>query len=356
MPLALQKIRIRAIHLFISSLLLLSSCNFPIPNTFTVRQFADITSPHDGDIISASLVTVNLNITTLGGGAQSLLLEQTSPVSANNRTYGPFALSSSANQQDIVIPNVGHNNTMDIINGVITLKGIVTMRNGSTFSTPPITICMTYFNTSRSSQIPDLGYEVFENNYCIPKLLPDTSTLEYARQIYVESAMQFLGDRCYPNNSGLGLILDIYAQTTATHNVSRVTAEVRYFGDPSIATDVTRATADMQRIGESDYWTHAFIAQTSETPGSLIPPEYTSVEVVVRAYNLEEVERASDTTIFSIPPCISTGDQKENPPTVTPASTPTQTPLPVPTKKKREDEPQEPADPATSCPPTIFCG
>lgn len=70
--------------------------------------------------------------------------------------------------------------------------------------------------------------------------------------------MQFLGDRCYPNNSGLGLILDIYAQTTATHNVSRVTAEVRYFGDPSIATDVTRATADMQRIGESDYWTHAF--------------------------------------------------------------------------------------------------
>lgn len=337
-------------------LLLLEACNLPIrlPTDAPPRRFIDITLPHDGDILSSLPVSVDLGITTLGGGAQSVLLEQTSALAANNRNYGPIPVDPGLNRQTLTIPRTAVNSDDEFIHGLLTFTGHLTLRNGTTIRSNPVTVCVTYIDKSISSPMTDHGFVVLDEHYCLPALFPPLSTNEWARQIYVESVLQLRGDRCLPANSSNGLLIQILAETTATYRVGRVAADIRYFGAPSFGRDTMITGMEMTRVGGAgDFWELAFPIYVDD-PANIVPEGYTTLELTVRAYDRENIEQASDTTVFAIPPCRPESKQDA---LVEPTVTPT---LPVhPTKeKKKDEEPQQepPSDPPAACPPTVYCG
>jgi hypothetical protein len=351
---ARRKNAVRSIPLLV--LLLLEACNLPrrIPTDAPPRKFIDITSPHDGDILSSLPVSVDLRMTTLGGGAQSVVLEQASALAANNHNYGPFPLDPGLNRQTLTVPRAGVNSDEEFIHGLLTFTGRLTLRNGTTIRSNPVTVCVTYIDKSISSPMQDHGYVVLDEYYCLPALFPPMSTNEWARRIYVESVLQLRGDRCLPANSGGGLLIQILAETTASHRVGRVAADIRYFGAPSFGRDTLSSGLEMTRVGGAgDFWELAFPIDVGN-PDSLIPEGYTMLELTVRAYDIEGIEQASDTTVFPIPPCRPESKQD----VLLEATATPGVPVP-PTKEKRKDEEpagEPPSDPPAACPPTVYCG
>ncbi|MBM3125044.1 MAG: hypothetical protein FJZ87_08195 [Chloroflexi bacterium] len=338
------------------ALLFLEGCNrpFSIPTNAPPRQFLEITSPHDGDIIDSLPVDVVLRATTLGGGAQSLLLEQSSALPAYNLNYGPFPLNPGASRQDLTVENTATNSDGENAFGLMTFTGYLTLSNGNRLASNSVTVCVTYFDRSISSPFPDLGYAVIDEYYCLPALFPELSTNEWARRIYIESALQIRGDRCLPRNSGGGLILQLFAQTTASYRVARVTADFRIYGNPALVRDYSAADLELDRVGLSgEFWALSLVLSVHD-PTSAIPDGYTHIEVTVRAHDLDGVMQASDTTVLSLPACQP--DMKEDA-LVEPTATAT---VPViPTEEKKEPQLQSediPSDPPPPCPPTVYCG
>jgi hypothetical protein len=337
------------------ALLFLEGCNrpFSIPTNAPPRQFLEITLPQDGDIIDSLPVDVVLRATTLGGGAQSLHLEQSSALPAFNRNYGPFPLNPGASQQDLTVENTAMNSDGENAFGLMTFTGYLTLSNGNRIASNSVNVCVTYFDRSIASPFPDLGYAMIDEYYCLPALFPEMSTNEWARRIYIESVLQIRGDRCLPPNAGGGLILQLFAQTTATYRVARVTADFRIYGNPAFVRDFSAADMELNRVGLSgDFW-ELSLPLSVHDPTSAIPDGYTHIEVTVRAYDTDGVEQASDTTVLSLPVCQP--GMKEDA-LVVPTATAT---VPViPTKEKREKEPQPeeiPSDPPPPCPPTVYC-
>lgn len=349
----------KKIMIFICIFSLLSACNMPRPTPeFTApTEFVDIISPHDGDIISNIPFDFRVRVWRLKADVSSIEIKQS--VDATDYTYGPFPANPSLQDQTIAIPDIPITPDGTLL-GIITYVAIANLTDGSKIESPPITVCVTYLDRRISSYFYDFGTFSGSGTMCIPTILPDSSD---AVRIAIDGVIQFGGNRCLPlhNNRNAesyagGVLISMFAQTYATDEISKVTADVNFRDD---AFALTYFGGEEEFFNSAtNIWTGyhglSYPSADSADPNYYpLPNNFNRLEVMFKAYNLANELAATDIATLDFPPCTQ---EKINQPTETPTFIPTVDVKPfVPSKTPKPEEQEEQPEP-TSCPPTISCG
>lgn len=346
---------------FIILFSLLSACNMPRPTPeFTApTEFIQILSPNDGAILSSVPFDFRVRVWRLRADVSSIEVKQL--YDANEYIYGPFSANSSLQDQTIAIPNVPITPEERLL-GIITYVAIANLTDGSKLESSPITVCLSSLDRTNSSYFYDFGTFVGNATICIPTILPDSG--DNNTRIVIDGVIQFNGNRCLPfhNNRNAesyagGVLISMFAQTYRTDLISKVTADVN-FRDDAFALSYSGGEEEFFNPG-ANIWTgyHGLSYPSADTVDPnyyALPNNFNRIEVMFKAYNLENQIAATDIATLDFPPCAQGGgDQVTETPTLIPTvdfkpSDSTKTPKP----DNEEEEKPEP----TSCPPTISCG
>lgn len=350
----------RKVIIFMFIFSLLSACNMPRPTPeFTApAEFIQILSPSDGAILSTIPFDFRVRVWRLRADVSSIEIKQS--YDANEYTYGPFPANPRLQDQTIAIPDIPITSEGTFL-GIINYVAIANLTDGSKLESNQITVCITSLDRAISSYFYDFGTFSGNGTTCIPTILPDSGE---AGQIAINGVLQFGGNRCLPfhNNQNAesyagGVLISMFAQTYATDQISKVTADVN-FRDDAFALSHFGGEEELFNPA-TNIWTgyHGLSypsADTADLNYYPLPNNFNRIEVMFKAYNLENQIAATDIATLDFPPCAQGGGEQV---TETPTFIPTVDVKPsVPTKTPKPDNEEEEQPEPTSCPPTISCG
>lgn len=351
---------IKKLIFFVFIFSLLSACTMPrpTPEFIAPTEFVQILSPNDGAILSTIPFDFRVRVWRLRADVNSIEIKQTHDT--NEYMYGPFPANPSLQDQTIAIPDIPITPEGTLL-GIINYVAIANLTDGSKLESNQITVCVTNLDRTISSYFYDYGTFSGNGTTCIPTILPDSGD---AGQIAIDGVIQFGGNRCLPfhNNRNAesyagGLLISMFAQTYATDQISKVTADVN-FRDDAFATSFFGGEEEFFNPA-TNIWTgyHGLSYPSTDTTDPNyypLPDNFNRIEVMFKAYNLENQLAATDIATLEIPPCAQGGEQATETPTLIPTvdSKPF---VPSKTPKSNNEEEEEQPEP-TSCPPTISCG